>query len=455
MSTAESTACIVCGSKQGLTQCNNCAVRLNNTGFSVAVCAVCVADDVMLVAAGKMLKDDIQGSAIFRCNPCWHAEKRQKQEALLKAVGGSTPTDILRSVAATAPWFLVLKQASSDELLTALMKVKRRMDFTSTAQELADSLAANDAMAAVLVHTAAISSAESLTRKAMDAFVSSKCPSIKYKDLLLPSRGGSLDKAKRHFSELARAKDPIVAALASERDFLCDYIEKQVTPAPKRHQRNSVSALDPPEHVLVWLRYLFKSLSQRIKKAAARDEGATLLVKAWYSDHLTLSQSMMHAHYANQRSNMSSSSGLVRAPQVASAPRPVNPRERAPPPTESASKRQRQNNTPKGKGMGKALPRYQPLPAAEDDGWTPQLRKLFVKPANADQANQILFEAVMIDRQGVWKIFRKHCRNCWAAGRGWIEHKLGECRKAGNVCIIDCFKCGPNKRHWLEDCPGP
>ena len=200
MVTAASTSCIVRGVAQTLTQCDGCAGRHNNTGYSIAVCSSCKADDVMLVAAWKFLKDDVQKTSSFRCNPCLHADKHQKQGALLKAVGGSSPTDILRSVAATAPWFLVLKQASNDELLTALMKVKRRMDFTSTAQELADSLAANDAKAAVLVHTAAISSAESLTRKAMNACVSSKCPSMKCRDLLLPSRGGSLDKAKHHFS---------------------------------------------------------------------------------------------------------------------------------------------------------------------------------------------------------------------------------------------------------------
>ena len=97
------------------------------------------------------------------------------------------------------------------------MKVKRRLDFTATAQELANNLSSADTMAALMMQNLTAGSSNPLAQKAMDAYVSSKCPSIKYKQLFLPEHGGSLDKARRHFAELRSSPDALVAALAWER----------------------------------------------------------------------------------------------------------------------------------------------------------------------------------------------------------------------------------------------
>ena len=67
--------------------------------------------------------------------------KRLRDEALLAAVGGPSPTDILKTVAQTAPWFLVLRRASPEQQMSALNKLKRRTDFSATANELAEGLA--------------------------------------------------------------------------------------------------------------------------------------------------------------------------------------------------------------------------------------------------------------------------------------------------------------------------
>ena len=180
----------------------------------------------------------------------------------------------------------------------------------------------------------------------MDAFVASKCPSVKYKDLLLPERGGSLEKARRHLQEQMGNPDKVVAALAAERDFLCEYVEKQVTPPQKKGSKHSLAALEIPAHGLVWLRFIFKSLSQRIKRAAARNDAANLLVKCWYSDHLMVAHSMVQQYFVR------TAAASVRQPQVLHAPAAVD---------NQSNKRAKTDNGTKGRGkQNPALPKYKP-----------------------------------------------------------------------------------------------
>ena len=87
-------------------------------------------------------------------------------------------------------------------------------------------------------------------------------------------------RARQHFQAQMMSSDPIVRALASEREFLCGFIEKQMTAPPKRGRKFELADLDSPVHALVWLRFMFKALSQRLKKAAARDDGDLMLVGA-------------------------------------------------------------------------------------------------------------------------------------------------------------------------------
>ena len=184
-----------------------------------------------------------------------------------------------------------------------------------------------------------------LRKRAMDAFVASKCPSVKYKNLLLPERGGSLDKARRHFQEQMGNPDKLVAALAAERDFLCDYVEKQVTPPQKKGHKHSLPALNMPVHGLIWLRFIFKSLSQRIKRAAARNEAATLLVKSWYADHLAVAYSMVQDYF------VCTAAAALRQPARSTGTPDVEVNQ---------AKRAKVDLTGKGKGRDRraALPKY-------------------------------------------------------------------------------------------------
>ena len=55
--------------------------------------------------------------------------------------------------------------------------------------------------------------------------------------------GGSMDRARRHFQELMASPDPLVAALAAERDFLCTFIERQSVPVHKKSDKSTAAAL--------------------------------------------------------------------------------------------------------------------------------------------------------------------------------------------------------------------
>ena len=94
--------------------------------------------------------------------------------------------------------------------------------------------------------------------------------------------------------------DPLVAALAAERDFLCQYIERQSSPPPKHNCKSYASSLDPPTHSLVLLRFLFKTLSQRLKKNSARIDADLLLVRAWYSDSMLIAHSFVQQYFLEQ-----------------------------------------------------------------------------------------------------------------------------------------------------------
>ena len=357
---------------------------------------------------------------------------------MIASVGGPTPDEILKTVARTAPWFLVLRRASDSELLTALNKMKRRADFASAAQELAEGLGAQGAMMpALLLQNLSTGAADPLCRKALDHYVVSKCPSIKYKQLLLVEHGGSVDKARRHFRDQKCSPDPLVAALAAERKFLCDWVEMQCTPVRKRG--GALVDQGPPYEATCWLRFIFKSLSLRIKKSAARDEAATLLVNSWYMDHLSLAHTMAQQHVVQSAAAAFTSGAQTVKAITNSEPSFVNQSGSSMPPSTSAVSGTGKSKVKKDSNVVKPS--------------IPDSLMRFLKPGlNPVQANQAMREAFLVDETGLFKIFRVYCKNCLAAGRGLVQHGLSDCRKANNVCALECLKCKDGSMHWIEDC---
>ena len=84
----------------------------------------------------------------------------------------------------------------------------------------------------------------------------------------------------------------------------------------------------------------------------------------------------------------------------------------------------------------------------------PEHLRQFLKPGlNLVQANAALRDAINKDKLETYAIFKWHCRNCWAAGKGWVAHTLSACRQAGTTCALECPICRTGQCHWAEQCP--
>ena len=436
MAVTDSANCAVCGKGENLSQCAKCDTRLS-AGLRVAICSICAADPRKATAAGKFEAASSVSTPQFVCALCTVHAQHAAEDEMIRSVGGPSPEDILRCVAAHAPWYMVIAKATPDEKLAAHYKVKRQVDFTSSARELADSMAHDNPMAAIIMTTMSQPGASSLATKAMDAFVTAKCPTIKYKALLLPERGGSLDKARRHFGDLKSSPEPLVAAMAEERDFLCSYVERQCTPPTKKGARNEVMQI--PRPALYWLRYIFKSLSQRIKKASARSEAELVLARSWYADHMIIAHSWVHQHIVE-------SAAAAWSSPPARAPVPVG--------SIDSNKRTKREHAPGAPSLtGPAAE----VPFITKDNVTVQVPVLiarWIRPNMSQQQAEKLLKDYEKEPQYVTpfqKFFSRICKNCFLAGRGNFAHKLSECQRLGNPCSLTCPNCRAG-RHWTMDC---
>ena len=91
---------------------------------------------------------------------------------------------------------------------------------------------------------------------------------------------------------------------------------------------------------------------------------------------------------------------------------------------------------------------------AMDYNRVPDVIKAFIRPGlNVTQANKALRDALHADKNALYVIFYHWCRNCWAAGKGWVKHSLAQCRQAGNPCVLQCPMCNNGQLHWAEQCP--
>ena len=128
---------------------------------------------------------------------------------------------------------------------------------------------------------------------------------------------------------------------------------------------------------------------------------------------------------------------------------------------ESAAKRRRGGKGGKGQGKSALAPssakKTEPgdiIPAHNNDyAKVPASIKEFIKPhLNVTQANVALAKAMKVDRDAFFACFKHACRNCWAAGKGFIVHTLHACKQV-NACMLECPACRANQYHWAEQCP--
>ena len=274
----DSGACNGCALAANLNQCGVCSRRLNNSGFKVAACNACKADEDKMSLLGEFLQRAPAGGGpeveTFVCNFCLKFERQERDSALTTAVAGPSPQQVLRTLATHTPWFLDLQRATPQQKLEGLIQIKRRID--SSGGDLAEHIAANDPIAALAYQSYNSNPTDPRAKTTMNAIVMKHAPHFKYKDLLLPL-SGSLARARQHFGDLMAMDNTVVKALAAERDYLCVFFERQLVPPRKRGGRNT-AMLEPPLHMSVALRFVFKQLSIRIKKESARDETQLMLM---------------------------------------------------------------------------------------------------------------------------------------------------------------------------------
>ena len=180
MSLSKAESCRLCGSPGELTQCAWCEKRLKR-GVITAYCKLCLDDPRKMEGAGRLEKAHGTAQDELHCNVCLICERQQAEDQLIRTVGGPTPEQLLKKLAVATPWFVTLAQASPEDKLSAHLRLKRRMDFTTTEQELSASLAMHDPMAAFVVDRLGGQDRNTVGSKTLEAFVTHKVPSIMYK----------------------------------------------------------------------------------------------------------------------------------------------------------------------------------------------------------------------------------------------------------------------------------
>ena len=391
----------------------------------------------------------------FLCNPCVKFEERKKQEELFQSLKGPSSEKILMKISTKFPWALTIAQASPDELLDALQTCKRKLSGCRTISALADNLANSNSQAALLLQNlketggGGVDSNSTLVTRTLRTFVKNQCPSIKYKSLLLPP-DGSIHRATRHFQDMLKVEDPLVAALAQERIFLCEWAESNFRPTQSEKQRRKGVSLEVPEFALRILRCTFKSLSTKIKNAASKDEDSEMMVKAWYADHINWATTWAlmglspapPTHYPQQQQQQHQQRPKREILAITAHGEPRQPEF----PPKGSGKKSKFSGGEKGNYEQQAkVPRFAP-PA-------PMVTATFDENSiDKSGGNEAIAKTFAADPEKARAFWRENCRNCFLGGKGFVKHSLFECQKSGNKCLLLCTKC-KTATHWINQCP--
>ena len=212
MATKVAADCASCGNADNLKSCGVCSQRLSNKGTAIGLCTACFQDPTVVGAFGKqLLKDD---ESVYECRACTAFLERREQEKQFQKLKGPSPEQILKTVANKFPWTLEITRATPEEHLEALQFLKRKLSGHRTVQALAESLANNNAQAALLMQQLGQNLSDgktddTMSTKVLRTFVKNQCPVVKYESLLVPP-GGSMYTATRHFQEMLKVEDKLV-----------------------------------------------------------------------------------------------------------------------------------------------------------------------------------------------------------------------------------------------------
>ena len=460
MPTTAATDCMGCGKTAELLHCDKCALRLKGAGTGLALCTPCVNNADDLTSFGKQIDPAIPG---FTCNACVKYLARIEQEKLFQNLQGPSTEKILRTVADNFPWAMEIAKASSEELLDALHFVKRKLSGHRTVSAIAANLSQTNSHAALLIQQMGANLANNggskqneLTDRALRTFVKNQCPVVKYKSLLHPP-DGSIYKATSHFRDMTRVEDNLVAALAKERLFLCEYMDAKYRPAPSEKQRKLGVFPELPDFALRILRCTLKSLSMKIKNAAAQNANADLMAKAWYSEHFAWATNWSVMQIVAQVPSASSSYQSQSSPSnlLAITPNGENIFTKGKG-KEAKGKNQRAHILGSTEDFHQNRPNKVPKMNPPPGGNTqPESKQDFDKLINATTSkpnHQVIAESFKLFPGIAVGFWRENCRNCFVAGSGLLTHTLFQCQQNNTKCVLPCTKCR-NGTHWATQCP--
>ena len=199
-----------------------------------------------------------------------------------------------------------------------------------------------------------------------------------------------------------------------------------------------------PLKSLCWLRQLFKLMSLRLKKAAARQEADLMLGRAWYGDLMTLATAQM-VHVGQPASSSDAPYSITAAGNTLHMP-----------------DSKRRNTTPTasgGKGEGKKPNAPSPSTSAgeevtiQGDGVTvkvPKSAASWFRPSSPAQVTKFMDSSYNTNGKIFRNVWGRACTNCDLGGKGLVGHNIIKCRQLGNPCFFPCQKC--KKMRWTEDC---
>ena len=421
-------ACIKCITRDALIPCASCIGRLPDDMPATSICSDCAKDPLACSTFGSV--DSAATPPAYTCTSCARAQAILTSKDAVSTFVAPSPEKFLSMASVFTPWLFVIMKASTEAKRTALSILKRENLDTETAvaSALAGDISRSHAITKLLAQqtdSTLDSRVKSLGKNALEMFARQHMPHIKFKDLLTPSRGGSVERSLTHFRTFESHVDPLVRALAAERVFILKEVIKAYIPTTSR--KTTAPRYLSVEALSLTL-CMFRRLSREIKDAASAPSESGAIFQEQYG-HLMMTSSVDVMALAQIGSSASRHPASPPASQQASSSSQLP----SPSPTKPPK---RQLPQPRADPKNKRVKQAQPEAPYD----------CIATPTTRDEARRIISQAP--------KGPLGFCRNCYLLLKGKIQHTLPECAAAGNECVIPCFlpACG-GSCHFKKDCP--
>ncbi|CAK0796959.1 unnamed protein product [Prorocentrum cordatum] len=252
---------------------------------------------------------------------------------------------------------------------------------------------------------------------------------LSWKQLCLPSHGGSWDKLENFLMEKADSPLDNVKALARSLLVLLNLLDRRCTVVQSAKKTGPEKAAAQREHLLEFIHLAIKQCKRRTTKASASIPlGHELLLRDFAQD-LILAEAALAAKGLGKR---------LAASDVSGAPSAKAPRY--------------------GEGSAGASPQVSARSSGSaNQGFTAK-KEPGDKPDREALLDTLLRELEHVVRTGSTKKIQEHvCKNCLFSGKGIVKRTLKHCKEQGNDCMLPCSKCTKAGRtshllHWMSEC---